>query len=67
MLLFYYLVCYFLSLFACCMQDCSSFKAGTDKLRSQADKKGLEVSGVFGSACKHEIPRTFLNMKHGER
>ncbi|XP_035690811.1 uncharacterized protein LOC118425820 isoform X2 [Branchiostoma floridae] len=46
--------------------DCSNFRAGSI-IRSQGKQKKLDVSGVFGSVCRHEIPRCFLNMIHGER
>ncbi|XP_019643775.1 PREDICTED: uncharacterized protein LOC109484857 [Branchiostoma belcheri] len=47
-------------------KDCSNFKAG-NSLRSQAKQKKLDIQGVFGSVCRHEVPRRFLNMTHGER
>ncbi|KAI8482701.1 hypothetical protein Bbelb_395810 [Branchiostoma belcheri] len=47
-------------------EDCSNFKAG-NSLRSQAKQKKLDIQGVFGSVCRHEVPRRFLNMTHGER
>ncbi|MEQ2176447.1 hypothetical protein GOODEAATRI_028080, partial [Goodea atripinnis] len=46
--------------------DCSNFKAG-NLLRSQNQQKKLDVTGVFGASCRHEIPLMFLNMTHGER
>ncbi|CAH1273365.1 Hypp5105 [Branchiostoma lanceolatum] len=47
-------------------EDCSNFKAG-NSLRSQAKQRKLDIQGVFGSVCRHEVPRRFLNMTHGER
>lgn len=47
-------------------QDCSNFKAG-NLLRSQKNQKKLDVTGVFGVACRHEMPLVFLNMTEGER
>ena len=46
--------------------SCSSFVAGT-MLRSSNRYKALDETGVFGSACRHEFPAKFLDMKHGER
>ena len=36
-------------------------------LRSSNRYKALDETGVFGSACRHESPKLFLDMKHGER
>ncbi|KAI8514450.1 hypothetical protein Bbelb_070410 [Branchiostoma belcheri] len=47
-------------------EDCSNFKAG-NCLRSKSQQKKLDVTGVFGSVCRHDIPLKFLNMFHGER
>ncbi|XP_066264562.1 uncharacterized protein [Branchiostoma lanceolatum] len=47
-------------------EDCNNFKAG-NSIRSQTKQSKLDVTGVFGSVCRHEIPRRFLNMRHGER
>ncbi|XP_066271123.1 uncharacterized protein [Branchiostoma lanceolatum] len=47
-------------------EDCSNFKAG-DCLRSKAQQKKLDVTGVFGAVCRHDIPLKFMNMFHGER
>ncbi|CAH1239154.1 Hypp5729 [Branchiostoma lanceolatum] len=30
-------------------------------------QKKLDVTGVFGAACRHEVPLKLLNMSHGER
>ncbi|XP_078608414.1 uncharacterized protein LOC144880223 [Branchiostoma floridae x Branchiostoma japonicum] len=46
-------------------EDCSNFEAGT-KIRSKNAQKKLDVSGIFGSACRHEMPIQFLNMSRGE-
>lgn len=34
---------------------------------SSFHNKGLDITGIFGSVCKHEVPGRFMNMKHGER
>ncbi|XP_065068720.1 uncharacterized protein LOC135694019 [Rhopilema esculentum] len=47
--------------------DCSNFRSGADSLRSKLQYKKLDITGVFGCSCKHDIPGCFLNMKHGER
>ncbi|XP_035665583.1 uncharacterized protein LOC118408831 [Branchiostoma floridae] len=47
-------------------EDCSNFKAG-NCLRSKAQQKKLDVTGVFGGVCRHDIPLKFANMFHGER
>ena len=47
-----------------CFQ-CSNFQAG-DKLRSKKKSSRLDETAVFGSACRHEYPQLFLNLKHGE-
>ncbi|XP_066300410.1 uncharacterized protein [Branchiostoma lanceolatum] len=47
-------------------EDCSHFKAG-QCLRSKTQQQKLDVTGVFGSVCRHNIPQKFLNMFHGER
>ena len=36
-------------------------------LRSSNRYKALDVTGVFGSACRHEFPKLFFDMKHGEQ
>ena len=48
------------------MQECSDFVAGS-MLRSCNRYKALDETGVFGSACRHEFPAKYLDMKHGER
>ena len=45
---------------------CSDFKAG-DALRSATRFHKLDETALFGSACRHEIPVVFFNLKHGER
>ncbi|CAM4645933.1 unnamed protein product [Leuciscus chuanchicus] len=47
------------------MFDCSNFKAG-NVLRSQKQAKKLDVTGVFGASCRHEMPLMFVNMSQGE-
>ncbi|KAI8517557.1 hypothetical protein Bbelb_035740 [Branchiostoma belcheri] len=46
-------------------EDCSNFQAGS-RLRSKNKQTKLDVSGVFGAACRHEVPLLFVNMTHGE-
>ncbi len=36
-------------------------------LRSQQQAKKLDVTGVFGASCRHEMPLMFVNMSQGER
>jgi len=36
-------------------------------LSSASHYHALDETGVFGCACRHEFPRTFVNLKHGER
>ena len=48
------------------MQMCSNFLAG-DSLRSSRRYHTLDETAVFGSACRHEFPLFFVNLKHGER
>ncbi|KAK6168562.1 hypothetical protein SNE40_021070 [Patella caerulea] len=45
--------------------DCSNFQAG-NVLRSKVKNSKLDITGVFGSICKHDIPLLFLNMTKGE-
>ena len=47
------------------VQDCNNFLAG-NMLRSSTRYKALEETAVFGSACRHEFPALFLNLKHRE-
>ncbi|XP_056604140.1 uncharacterized protein LOC130420676 isoform X2 [Triplophysa dalaica] len=47
-------------------EDCSNFKAG-NVLRSPQQAKKLDVTGVFGASCRHEMPLMFVNMSQGER
>ncbi|XP_056604136.1 uncharacterized protein LOC130420674 [Triplophysa dalaica] len=47
-------------------EDCSNFKAG-NVLRSPQQAKKLDVTGVFGASCRHEMPLMFVNMTQGER
>jgi hypothetical protein len=48
------------------LQDCNNFQAG-DKLRSKIKNNKLDVTGVLGSVCRHEIPQLFMDLRHGER
>lgn len=45
---------------------CSEFLAG-DALRSSQRYKALDETALFGTACRHEFPYRFINLKHGER
>lgn len=45
---------------------CSHFLAG-DSLRSSRRYHALDETAAFGSACRHEFPWLFINLKHGER
>ncbi|KAH3769858.1 hypothetical protein DPMN_171139 [Dreissena polymorpha] len=46
--------------------ECSNFQAG-NVIRSKIMIKKLDITGVFGSVCKHDIPVMMLDMTHGER
>ena len=48
------------------IEECSDFKAG-NALRSASRFHKLDETALFGSACRHEIPLYFFNLKHGER
>ena len=48
------------------VQECNDFLAGS-MLRSATRYKALDETAVFGYACRHEFPGTFINLKHGER
>ena len=45
---------------------CADFLAGST-LRSKSRYAALSETAIFGRACRHEFPKRFLNMKHGER
>ncbi|XP_019617792.1 PREDICTED: uncharacterized protein LOC109465093 isoform X2 [Branchiostoma belcheri] len=47
-------------------EDCSDFQAGS-KIRSKNKQTKLDVTGVFGATCRHEMPLQFINMTQGER
>ena len=51
---------------ASCLQECNDFLAG-NILRSSTRYKALDETAIFGSACRHEFPALFFNLKHGER
>ena len=36
-------------------------------LRSATRYSALDETALFGSACRHEFPCIFFNLKHGER
>ncbi|XP_061170780.1 uncharacterized protein LOC133180253 [Saccostrea echinata] len=46
--------------------NCSDFQAG-NIIRSKKKTDKLDITGLFGSVCQHDIPQIFLNLKHGER
>ncbi|ELU01547.1 hypothetical protein CAPTEDRAFT_201807 [Capitella teleta] len=46
-------------------KECSSFQA-EQKIKAKNKSKNLDVTGVFGSICKHEIPMLFMDLHHGE-
>ena len=48
------------------LQDCSNFHAGS-KIRSDLADKKLDVKGVFGVVCRHDVPQFFCDLLHGER
>lgn len=49
-----------------CKQICNNFLAG-NVVRSRMRNAKLDIRGVFGSVCRHEMPVLFMDMKHGER
>ena len=57
------LYCLFVVVFA---QECNNFLAG-NMLRSAIRFRALDETALFGSACCHEFPAVFLNLKHEER
>ena len=36
-------------------------------LRSKGRNKLYDVKGVFGRVCRHDYPKAFMDIKHGER
>ena len=50
-------------------QNCSKFHAGEvlSALRSKGKNKLFDEKGVFGRVCRHDFPKGFHNIKHGER
>jgi hypothetical protein len=50
-------------------QECSQFHAGEvlPALRSKGRNKLFDEKGVFGRVCRHDFPKSLLNIKHGER
>lgn len=46
--------------------DCSEFQAGSN-VRSKNKNKKLSETAVFGSTCRHEYPKYFFSLRHGER
>ena len=57
-----YFVCVFI-------KDCNKFKSGevNNMLRSKGRNKLLDEKEVFGQVCRHEYPKGFISIKHGER
>jgi hypothetical protein len=51
------------------VQNCSKFHAGEvlAALRSKGKNKLFDEKGVFGRVCRHDFPKGFHNIKHGER
>ncbi|XP_028403401.1 uncharacterized protein LOC114526098 [Dendronephthya gigantea] len=49
--------------------DCNQFKSGEidTMLRSKGKNKLFDEKGVFGRVCRHEYPKGFISIKHGER
>ena len=47
-------------------QECNDVLAG-NMLRSATRFRALDETALFGSACRHEFPAVFLNLKHEER
>ena len=46
------------------LQSCSEFSAG-NALRSSQRYHALDETALFGSACRHEFPHTFINLNMG--
>ena len=38
-----------------------------NELISAIRYKALDETAVFGYCCRHEFPKAFINLKHGER
>ena len=57
-----YFVCVFI-------KDCNEFKSGevNNMLKSKGRNKLFDEKGVFGRVCRHEYPKGFISIKHGER
>ena len=53
----------------CIYRYCSEFKSGevSNMLRSKGRNKLFDEKGVFGRVCRHEYPKGFISIKHGER
>ncbi|XP_028412906.1 uncharacterized protein LOC114535788 [Dendronephthya gigantea] len=51
------------------IQHCNRFHAGEvlPALRSKGKNDLFDEKGVFGRVCRHDFPKGFLNIKHGER
>ncbi|XP_028392622.1 uncharacterized protein LOC114517161 [Dendronephthya gigantea] len=49
--------------------SCNEFKAGevNSMLRSKGKNRLYDEKGVFGRVCRHDYPKGFINIKHGER
>lgn len=48
------------------LKACADFLAGS-MIRSKSRYSALSETAIFGRACRHEFPKRFINMKHGER
>ncbi|XP_046864151.1 uncharacterized protein LOC124458102 isoform X3 [Xenia sp. Carnegie-2017] len=47
-------------------KECHGFCAG-NAVRSMNRYRALDETAIFGRGCRHEFPKKFLNLKHGER
>ncbi|XP_046842384.1 uncharacterized protein LOC124436496 isoform X3 [Xenia sp. Carnegie-2017] len=47
-------------------KECHGFLAG-NAVRSMNRYRALDETAIFGRGCRHEFPKKFLNLKHGER
>ncbi|XP_046841697.1 uncharacterized protein LOC124435787 [Xenia sp. Carnegie-2017] len=46
-------------------KECHGFCAG-NAVRSMNRYRALDETAIFGRGCRHEFPKKFLNLKHGE-
>ena len=45
--------------------DCNDFQAGSN-VRAKIKTAKLSETAVFGSVCRHEVPKYFFSLKHGK-